>query len=97
LKKLAKRKQRAGEVVCVCKAYKFPHRFSGGRCTGKFLVRQTWEENFGNGVCGNCNCVNNTEFVPYCEVLLGQEEVTECQTWIDFVQQNEVKIYGKRK
>ncbi|HET8686851.1 MAG TPA: hypothetical protein VFM18_09320 [Methanosarcina sp.] len=87
-----KRKARKGEFVCSCRAYKFPHRFGGGRCTGAFIAEQTWNENFGTGNCADCVNLNNDN-IPYCEVVEGQEKITECPVWQEFVQFNEVKIY----
>lgn len=92
------RKPKKGEFVCDCKAYNFPHRFSGGRCNGMFVVEETWEQNFGlTGECEHCNCINDTDHVPYCEVLSGGEPSRECPAWQEFVGYNEIKIYRKRK
>ena len=35
------RAPRKGEYTCTCPAYRFPHRFGGGRCSGMWLV---WQE-----------------------------------------------------
>lgn len=97
-KKKKKRARRKGEFICDCTAYKFPHRFSGGKCNGNFIVEETWNKNYGLcGSCENCNLVNKTDSVPYCEVLEGQEPENECPDWQEFVEFNEIIIYEKRK
>mgnify|MGYP003621682021 CR=1 FL=1 len=49
-----KRKRRAGEVICRCGAYKWPHRMMGGRCDGGALVYKTFEEQAW-GSCRDCH------------------------------------------
>lgn len=84
---------RKSHVTCTCKAYKFPHRFGGGNCTGAFIAEDTWNSNYGTGVCANCNYINNTDRIPYCEVVHGVEKINRCPVWQEFVQFNEVKVY----
>jgi len=81
----SRRPRRKGEYVCTCHAYRFPHRFGGGRCGGVFLV----EERFEPYTCGRCNLLNEGQ----CEVLDGQEDTCECPVWQEFVERNEIKIY----
>lgn len=90
---MAKRKPRKGEHVCTCPAYRFPHRFSGGRCSGFFLVAEQWESHYGSGDCRNCNSLNTTDEIPYCEVYEGSERVQGCPAWQEFVHFNEIKVY----
>jgi len=85
------RKRRPGEFICDCRAYKFPHRFGGGHCSGFYLISEQWETFWGSGVCETCNCLNTNE-IPYCEVYNGQEGVSECPIWQEFVAYNEIKI-----
>lgn len=97
MQKSAKRKKRPlrpGEHTCRCPAYPFPHRFGGGRCTGLFLIQEHWNLYWGQSEeCQNCN--NKSE--AGCEVLEGRERETECPVWQEFVQYNEVKLYGDLK
>lgn len=88
-----RRKPRIYEYTCTCGAYKFPHRFGGGRCSGYYLVAEQWENHYGSGDCTHCNACNRTEDIPYCEVYEGQERVEECPAWQEFVHYNEIRIY----
>lgn len=88
-----KRKSRPYETTCDCGAYKFPHRFGGGRCNGMWVVDNTWHTNYGGGVCATCNNLNTTEQVPFCEVLEGTEDAGQCPEWQDYVAYNEIRIY----
>lgn len=91
---MASRKPRQGELTCNCNAYRFPHRFGGGRCTGAEVVYQQWASSYGtDAVCSGCHCFNNSGEYPYCEVDAGQEGVESCPVWQDFVQQHEIRIY----
>lgn len=92
---MAKRKQRKGEYTCTCHAYRFPHRFGGGRCRGFWVVDEQWSESYGYGDCRNCNSLNTTEGQPYCEVVEGQERIDQCPVWQEFVERNEIRIYEK--
>lgn len=85
------RKKRFGEYVCRCKAYNFPHRFGGGKCTGKIIAQNQFENNFPGGECANCMLKNNSEEYPYCEVDRGQESFKECPVYINFIEFNEIR------
>lgn len=87
-----KRKPRRHEYTCTCSAYRFPHRFGGGRCSGYWLVAEQWESHYGGGECRNCISYNTTEQIPYCEVYEGGENVRECPVWQEFVHYNEIKV-----
>lgn len=87
------RKPRAGESVCTCTAYPFPHRWGGGDCKGLEVVAETWEANQGRRDCETCHC--NCQDAHYCEVLRGQEHPKAGDCWREFVRYNEIKIYGK--
>ena len=54
---MSRRKPRRGEYVCTCGAYRFPHRFGGGRCSGYFIAVEQWESHYGTGDCRHCNCL----------------------------------------
>lgn len=87
---------RKGEYVCYCSAYKFPHRFTGGRCSGYDFSQEYWEAHYGAGDCTHCPCFNSREGYE-CEVVTGQERVSQCRAFQEFVHVNEVIIYKKRK
>ena len=87
-----KRKPRKGEFVCTCHAYKFPHRFGGGRCNGFFVIDDYWQGHYGGGECTSCNLLCD-DGERTCQVVDGQESVTECPVWQDFVQYNGIKFY----
>ena len=64
------------QLTCRCKAYKFPHRWMGGKCTGIAFVNWYWfSRNEGRAECENCG--SNNEFE--CHVITGQEDVHQCQ------------------
>lgn len=84
------RKPRPGELTCNCNAYKFPHRFGGGRCRGNSIVYQAWAENFGSGPCSDC-LMNMGD---HCQVDQGQESPAECPIWQEQVQLEGVRLLG---
>lgn len=89
-----RRRARAGEFICPCNAYPFPHRFGGGKCTGFSIIFEHWHTYWGHcEECQNCNLKNEGE----CEVMEGRERETECPVWQEFVQYNEIKLYGDLK
>jgi hypothetical protein len=80
------RKSRVGEVTCNCKAYKFPHRFSGGKCTGHHLAESAYYE--GDTTCASC-----PEYSEHgCAVVDGRESIELCEVFIDFTERNEIKL-----
>lgn len=91
------RKKRAGEVVCGCGAYPFPHRMMGGACNGGAFVDRVWESH----QCDKCQaCVlfdtaqtdDGIQFV--CQVLSGQEPYTACPELEEKIQFDGIKLYG---
>lgn len=88
---MSKRKPRHGEYVCTCGAYKFPHRFGGGKCSGIHIAENTWNRCWGGGVCSMCNAMNEKE--RYCEVVMGQENISECEAYQEFINYHEIRIY----
>jgi hypothetical protein len=90
-----KRKRRKGEVVCRCGAYHFPHRMLGGACWAAHIPADTWEKNQGGGVCRDCMLFDKIEHA--CQVQTGQEPVTMCPEWQEFMRFEEVQTYGKDK
>ncbi len=60
-------------IVCKCTAYKFPHRLSGGKCTG-----QEWAGSYvdiNRAECEQCNNFNNY----LCEVSTGGASIKSCE------------------
>ena len=94
---MSKRRNRWYEKTCSCGAYRFPHRFGGGVCHGLDIVEDTWEQNWGGGVCADCNSCDKSEYDLYCQVKLGQENVTHCLAWREFVDVNEIRLYKNLK
>lgn len=88
-----KRKARKGEFVCRCGAYKFPHRFTGGRCSGYYLVSEYWDTHWGSGACKTCNSCNEGS----CDVFDGREVVGECEAFQEFIRVNEIVVYQNRR
>lgn len=89
------RKTRPGEVVCRCAAYRFPHRFSGGACTGRYLVENHWEESFGGGICRECHSLDEEYGMAQCQVVAGAEKTEACLVWQEFVRLHEIRLGSK--
>ena len=85
------RKKRKGEYICECSAYRFPHRFGGGRCTGVFLVQNHWEEYYGGST--ECRACPIREYWG-CPILEGVEQPQHCMVWQEFVRVNEIRLLG---
>lgn len=92
---MSNRKKRKGECTCDCSAYPFPHRFGGGKCTGEHIVSQTWEENWGGGVCELCPHHVEELHGKECQVVMGSESIKECEALINFIEDNEIKTYER--
>jgi hypothetical protein len=75
------RKTRVGEYVCTCSAYKFPHRFSGGKCQGLQWVQDLWDKNWGSADCEDCLFNERT----HCQVATAQESPIQCPGLQEFV------------
>lgn len=73
------------QVTCFCDAYKFPHRFGGGKCNGLNIVESCFNS---RSLCIHCNLFS----VSGCEVLNGLESTKECPAVQDFLNYNEVKL-----
>ena len=87
---MPKRKPRKGEYVCTCSAYRFKHRFGGGRCTGFHIVEETYS-NFAS--CHECNMLD----CGSCQVINGQDKVYMCPAWQEFVMYEGIKLLGRLK
>lgn len=86
------RKPRKGEVTCRCRAYEFPHRFSGGRCNGDHLPREYWERSYGGGVCRECHYNTDENGIAACQIVNGAEQSKYCPIWQDFVALYEIRV-----
>lgn len=83
------RPQRSGEYTCGCNAYRFPHRFGGGKCTGISIVVDHWDKYYGHcSTCKNCNSFDDQ--THSCQVLDGGNTVRRCEALIDFVSTNNI-------
>lgn len=90
------RKPRKYEQTCTCKAYKFPHRFGGGKCTGKVIVYEYFSETGGiDGECASCMLCDKSQGFTVCEVIDGGEPAEGCQAWRDYVRWHGIRIYKK--
>tara|TARA_B100000745_G_scaffold262278_1_gene186390 strand:+ start:325 stop:639 length:315 start_codon:yes stop_codon:yes gene_type:complete len=70
---MRRKKRDRVQVTCNCGAYEFPHRISGGRCSGA-----DWAESYfvlEQSECQYCNCNHN----GVCEVATGQESIKYCE------------------
>ncbi len=86
------RKPRRGEFTCHCRAYEFPHRFSGGRCTGLFLAIDQFDKTRGGGECRDCLYNVDEGGFAACQVVNGAEGVRHCPIFLDFVALYEIKV-----
>ena len=86
------RKSRPGEVVCQCDAYEFPHRMTGGRCSGRHIA----EGHFFGSNCRDCNYLDATCGYRSCQILDGAEAITQCPEWQDVIRTNEIRLYGPK-
>jgi hypothetical protein len=85
------RQTRTGEIVCICPAYKFPHRQLGGKCTP-----QRWVCHYFNPTkreCKDCHNLNGNE----CEVLTGQEQPMHCPELRDYIRFEGIALYGRAR
>ncbi len=63
--------------ICNCSAYWFPHKV-GGKCDGSAFTRNYF---FSSGdACDSCNCKGDDG----CEVVSGQESISEADCYEDF-------------
>lgn len=86
------RKKRKGEHVCRCSAYRFPHRFGGGKCTGFVVVSEHWQTYFGH--CDECQTCNSLDSVM-CQVVEGIEKENKCEVFNYFVDNEEIRLLGR--
>ena len=85
------RKPRKGEFVCDCRAYAFPHRFLSGDCTGEYIAHETWERNYGGGICKTCSVHYNNQ----CDVVESSDGIRDGECFLEFVNYNGIKIYSR--
>lgn len=67
--------RRGKQLTCNCGVYGFPHRLGGGKCDGTI-----WAEFYYYYISEECeDCNNNNNSI--CEVMTGQEPITECEAY----------------
>lgn len=78
-----KKKRKREQVTCLCKAYRFPHRIDGGKCTGScwaesyfLLCHEMCEGCVSHRTDGTCDVAGGIESVEYCE---GYQDHLCCQ------------------
>lgn len=74
--------------ICNCSAYNFPHLRFTGRCSRQYFAEEYWNLWFGRGSCEGCISLNETEDIPYCEVVAGQESAKTCAAVQEFELEN---------
>ena len=62
------------QITCLCDSYVFPHRLSGGACTGEDWCTSVRISE--SDMCGTCPCNIGT---AQCEVAFGTEAISSCQ------------------
>lgn len=87
------RKKRAGEVVCTCGAYPFPHRQFGGSCVSDIASR-TWDAHQCD-TCRNCRLFEQDPVA--CAFLDGRESIHEAECLMEHVDFHEIRLYGVNK
>ena len=90
-------KPKRTQYTCQCSAYRFPHRFGGGRCNGQNLVDDYWESHWGSGECKNCNCLTEMDGILSCDVYVGGDKPKECPIVQEFIYYNEIKLPKGKK
>jgi hypothetical protein len=81
--------ERTEAYTCRCRAYRFPHRFGGGKCSGLHLVVEHWDKHWGHDMTCR-NCINFDPETHSCEVLNGAEPIRTCEIVITFVLDNSI-------
>lgn len=87
------RRSRKGELVCYCRAYRFPHRFGGGKCTLEKWVSRYWSKEPHSPECLDCHSYRFGE----CEVDSGQEGPMECVALVEFIHSGELVVPLKHR
>jgi hypothetical protein len=74
------------QITCTCKAYPFPHRLSGGKCTIiAYCSRYFYED---RALCALCLCNKQS----YCEVVEGLEAAGYCKKVQELEHLHEIKF-----
>lgn len=73
------------QVTCRCPAYEFPHRFTGGSCTGWHMAKNCFDNRIS---CQNCNCLHSGG----CDVVNETESPAECLFVLDFCADYQIKL-----
>ena len=69
------------QVTCVCRAYDFPHRITGGKCSGMSCVESYMEVD--GQQCATCRCKIDSD--ERCEVLSGIEPLDMCEGYKEYL------------
>lgn len=78
--------------VCLCGAYKWPHRRFVGRCSEQRFANGYWSESYGVGACQGCNLLAEDEDgSPVCQAVTGQEDAKYCAAVQEFKLENGLK------
>ena len=81
------------QYTCRCRAYKFPHRFGGGKCDGYHIAKEHWNTMYGYGdPCSTCNNLITDDDSRSCDVVSGGEPAKRCEVVIDFVLRNNINF-----
>lgn len=70
------------QITCLCSAYNFPHRINSGECNGGEWC-EAYTTHYGE-YCTHCSLYTNNS----CEVVLGGEDVTECEAYRFYLHSN---------
>ncbi len=88
------RKRRPGEVVCLCGAYRFPHRELGGACNGGAYVEAYFEDHMHSD-CRDCpHYERDDEGQLRCQVLEGRDRIINCPALDEHIRFEGIKLYG---
>ena len=79
-----KKKRVRVQVTCVCRAYDFPHRIGGGKCTGLRWVESYMEV---DGMeCSTCPYkLEGVEGDEQCEVLSEKDPIEVCAGYQEYL------------
>jgi hypothetical protein len=83
------RRARSGEELCLCGAYRFPHRQFGGKCSLEAWVERFWSP--GRSDCADCLNRDGSE----CQVVTGQEQPAHCPELRGHIRYHGMVLYGR--
>lgn len=89
------RKTRKGELVCRCRAYRFPHRMFGGECRLISHVHAVFDP--FNRDCSGCISLEVTDAETTCQVCEGREQAFHCPLLREYIAYEGIILYGQSK